>query len=564
MKRFLSIFITILGLQLASIAHAEVIRDFAVEAELAADRTLTVTEKITYDFEDEEHHGIIRLIPERYKSDNASYRLRLEVLDADMDGNAVSMKVSREGANTNIRLGDPDVLVSGKHVYTIRYRTERAINDFPGEHERELYWNVTGNEWLIPIDRASFRLVGPAPASQATCFTGRFGSSVQDCTIAQSGIITSIQSDRALDSGEGLTVALRFPEEAIAPLTIWDRLRMLLADNIWLALPILVFIIMYAIWHVRGRDPKGRGTVIAQYEEPRGLKPAQMTALQEDHVSHQAVSATILDLARRGFIKIHWSGDAGATGWFKAKPSFTLNKTKPADESLLPFERQIHDGLFGIGDSIDVSARNEGFWKAIQQARNEIFSDLKQRKFIESHPATTRAVWSTLAIGVAVVAYLLSDAIGGLFILSGLISAAIIGGFGWLMPRATFEGAVVREEIEGLKLFLSVTEKDRLAFHNAPEKRPEQFERFLPAALALGVEEQWAGYFQDMQMQPPSYMDGTASNWNALRFAHAMDSFNDESSSHMYQSPSSAGSGGSGFSGGGSGGGFGGGGGGSW
>jgi uncharacterized membrane protein len=136
-----------------------------------------------------------------------------------------------------------------------------------------------------------------------------------------------------------------------------------------------------------------------------------------------------------------------------------------------------------------------------------------------------------------------------------------------LMPQKTLKGVATKEYILGLKKYLSVAEKDRLKFHNAPDKNPQRFEKLLPYAMVLGVEKEWAEQFKDIYKQNPNwYEDRTGSPvaFNSLIFVNSLNSFSSEANSSLYSNPSSGASGGSGFSGGGSGGGFGGGGGGSW
>lgn len=564
MQRLTCFIMIFLGLGFATAARAESIKSFDVTAELTSNRKLIVTENIRYDFEALQKHGIYRVIPEKYARLGAAYRLHLNILEAKVDGQPVAMEISRWGADVKIRLGAEDVTLTGEHLYTLRYETERALNDFPDEAETELYWNITGNGWEVPIEAASFRLVGPSIPTKTICYAGPSGSAIKDCTFKTQGSTVTSMTTRTMYPGDGLTVAVRFSLRDIAPLTFKQIAWNFLTDNLWLGLPFLALIIMYGIWNLKGRDPRGRGTVVAQYEEPRGLRPAELAAMQEEHVSSRAITATLLDLARRGFLKIRWEGDPADTGWFKAKPKFTLIKIEDVKGDLLPFESELYQALFEDSDEVKAEEHNAGFWKGIQAARDLIFQNLKSKKYYANSPARTRAIWLGLAVVVALASFFMIVFYGVLFAASGLASAAIVAIFGWVMPRVTREGAVIREEIEGFKLFLSVTEKDRLAFHNAPAKRPDQFERFLPAAIAFGVEKQWAENFKDLQMQPPSYMEGSNTAWNSLAFAHAIDAWHNQSSSHMYQAPSSAGSGGSGFSGGSSGGGFGGGGGGSW
>jgi uncharacterized membrane protein len=145
-----------------------------------------------------------------------------------------------------------------------------------------------------------------------------------------------------------------------------------------------------------------------------------------------------------------------------------------------------------------------------------------------------------------------------------VVSGLIIAGFGFLMPNRTIKGVETRALILGLKEYLNTAEKDRLEFHNAPEKKPEVFEKLLPFAIALKVDKAWAKQFENIYKTNPSwYSDSSGHAFNAYFLSSSLGDFSSSLNSAVASTTASASSGGSGFSGGG-GGGFGGGGGGSW
>ena len=143
------------------------------------------------------------------------------------------------------------------------------------------------------------------------------------------------------------------------------------------------------------------------------------------------------------------------------------------------------------------------------------------------------------------------------------------------MPAKTRQGVLAYEHILGLKMYLSVAEKDRLDFHNSPKnltptvknmptKTAAHFENLLPYAMALGVHKEWSEQFKDIYQQSTNwYSDGTGSHFTSIALANNLIDFSASANTAIASTPSSASGGGSGFSGGG-GGGFGGGGGGSW
>jgi uncharacterized membrane protein len=111
--------------------------------------------------------------------------------------------------------------------------------------------------------------------------------------------------------------------------------------------------------------------------------------------------------------------------------------------------------------------------------------------------------------------------------------------------------------MQGFKLFLSVTEKERYSFFNAPEKSPELFMKFLPYAIAFNVEKEWAEVFKDLTIPSPSWYDGGGVNtFSAVALSSDISAF----STTFATSSGVQGSSGGGSSGGGAGGG----GGGSW
>lgn len=570
MKRlFLALILTSgICLLTSGIVHAqtgEAIRRFDVRAELRSDRTLKITETIEYDFGRNQRQGIYRVIPVEYTRTGAAYKLRLEVEPSTLDGGPVEQLVTREGRNVRIRLGTPGEYLSGRRTYTITYATNRAINDFLEEAERELYWNVTGDGWQVPIEEVSFTISGPAEATRTICFTGRFGSTERDCAMSSDGETATFKTTRRLDPGEGFTVAIRYPAASMIDRPWWQVLLDLVIDNIWLLTPVLVFLVMFGIWRAFGKEPTGRGTVIAQYEEPHGLPPAMLAALLEQQVSPRAITATLLDLARRGYLKVQVVGDPASKGWFSKKATYHFVKLKEPRTGLLQFEQTLFDGLFEDGDDVSLEDKKDGsFVKSIQAARHEVFQYLKGQGYFAKNPEAIRGTWITVGAIVGIGGTWLAVVFGPLFIFTSILSGLIIIVFGWVMPQKTKKGSVLAEEAEGFKLFLSVTERDRLDFTDAPERNPEQFARFLPAAVAFGVEEKWGKQFKDMMVKPPSYIEGSTAGWTAAQYVTLVDSMHGASASGMYRSPSSGGSGGSGFSGGGSGGGMGGGGGGSW
>jgi len=376
-----------------------------------------------------------------------------------------------------------------------------------------------------------------------------------------------------MDSGQGLTIVSGWPKGITPELTLFQKILDIVRDNWTLFAPIVIFVLMYRLWSKRGRDPKGRGTIIAQYESPDGLAPAEIGTMVDGSADNEDVSSTIIDLAVHRFLKIKRTEEKGFLGTTSTEYTFTKLKD---DEPERDFEKEVMKGIFGPvkADANGASSEKEKklselknkFFKTLTIVRDQLYKGVVEKGYYVSNPISTRVGW------------LIGGIIGGVFLtvifgsfqgawgtFSGIVSGIIMLIFGWLMPAVTKKGAELKENILGFKDFLAVTETDRLKFHNAPEKTPESFEKFLPYAIVLGVENEWAKQFEGIYKQQPDwYEDSSGRMFNAMILSSMVSDFNSSAMTTMTSQPSSAVGGGSGFSGGGGGGGFGGGGGGSW
>lgn len=552
----------------ASALAAETIHDFAVTATVSPNRTTTFVEAVTYDFGYNERHGIYRIIPVTYSRNGGTYRLRLDVQNVTRDDQSEEYVESTESGRLKIKIGSADKTISGAHAYEIAYQTDRAINFFP-DHD-ELYWNVTGNEWEAPIEKASFLLRLPEGVSfssvSSTCFTGPFGSTESSCAITQgkSGELR-VTSLRVLEYGEGMTVVVGFPKGIIIAPTAADSLWQILRDNGVLFFPLAAFIIMFMMWWQRGRDPE-LGTVIPEFEAPEKLSPALTGAIMTNgDVPSHTITATIIDLARRGYLKIRFEEKKGILG-FGSSQTYTFVKQKEIDDKTTEYEQALFSGLFSDGEQ-EVAVedlKDKKFYLDVATFRKHVQAEVDRKHVFVANPTAVRGAYITVGVFLTWGMFFFFGS-SGLGVLSALLSGFFIIIFGIFMPKRTARGVKLLAGIKGFKWFLSVTEKDRLDFHNAPERTPEQFMALLPYAIAFEVEQKWAAQFASLDLPAPAWAEGSGmSHFNAMYLVSSLDSMHSAAASSGYAAPSSAGSGGSGFSGGGSGGGFGGGGGGSW
>ncbi len=300
-----------------------------------------------------------------------------------------------------------------------------------------------------------------------------------------------------------------------------------------------------------------------EFVPPEGLRPGQVGTLVDFRANPLDVTATIVDLAVRGYLSIEESGQ----NWRGRTDDWTLTRLKKPDD-LLPYERALVGGLFGNdGGSVTLSSLRNHFASKMAKVQTALVDDAIDRGWFNGRPGVVRGVW--LAVGIVVLAAGIAGTIG----LAAATHAAIIGvpfivaglvltfAYPW-MPRRTAKGYATLRHVDGFRRFIDESEKERARF----AERAHLFSEYLPYAVVFGATEQWARAFEGLAAD-----DVVASGWyrgsgpfEAVMFSHAIDSFTVATAGTLTSTPAST-SGSSGFSGGGfSGGGGGGGGGGSW
>ncbi len=546
------------------IVKAEQIDNFDTDIVINPDSSLRITETIEYDFGGLQKHGIYRDIIYKYRRDGSNFKIRInDIKVTDQSGKSYKFKVSHQDIYTRIKIGSADSYVSGKKVYKISYTVRRAINYF--ETHDELYWNVTGNGWQVPILASSAIVHLPDKFStdevSLSCFSGSSGST-RKCTsynfeVNNSGLGSAVIFDQAiLGSFEGLTVVVGLQTGALEKISIFENVWLFLQDNYFLFLPFFVFFGMLYLWWTRGRDPEGRGTIITQFDAPDNLSPFEMGTIIDERAGNRDLSAQLIYLATLGYLDITK---------VEKKKDYILLKKKDLPESAKEFDKELFQELFSDGKSeVQLSDLKYKFVETANKIKELVYEDLTKNKYFVGNPNKIRNEHLIVAFIFGMMFVALSRKFNDILMAIGLGgSCAIIALFGFIMPQKTKKGVLAREHILGLKSYLNVAEKDRINFHNAPTKEPKLFESLLPFAMVLGVEKAWAKQFEGIYNQEPSWYHGDGGSFSALALSRSLRSFKSSTTTNL-TTAKSGGSGGSGFGGGSSGGGFGGGGGGSW
>jgi uncharacterized membrane protein YgcG len=541
------------------------IERFAADIAVGRDGVVDVGETITARFTGS-WNGIYRTVPVDYRSPQGfNWTLDLELVGASLEGRAVEVERERVRHFVKYKIWIPGARDTTRTV-VLRYRARNGLRFF--EDHDELYWNVTGDEWDVPIGAASARITLPPGGTgiRATAFNGVYGATAQDAEVAVEGNTVRVDLPGPLGFHEGLTAVVGWDKGLVAEPTAADRARRFLASNWPLAIPIPVFLVMLALWRRVGRDPR-RLPVAVRYEPPDALTPAEAGTLMDYSADMRDITATLVDLAVRGHLRIEEREESALLGLISRREYLFHRLTPPADAPPLgSHESRMLAGLFeGEAATVKLSDLDDEFYRHLPGIRSAIFERLVGRGLYRSRPDTVKGRWTMGAVALGALIFGLGSAMGARFELgtlpfavAALASGLVVAGFGRIMPARTPQGARTLERVLGFEEFLRRVDAERL---ERVVKTPEMFERFLPFAMAFGVERKWARAFQGIYREPPTWYVGSGTGpFDLNGFSSRLGTLSSRAESAMTSSPRS--SGGSGFSGGSSGGGSGGGGGG--
>ncbi|MGA8879022.1 MAG: DUF2207 domain-containing protein [Candidatus Korobacteraceae bacterium] len=561
----------ILLLTLPAFAREWRITNFASSMEVAPDGTMTVRENLEVSFQGE-FHGIYRDIPIQYPGPHGSnYTLFLTVTGVtDGQGRNLKYDSSVQGDFRHLKIYIPNAVNTTK-VVDISYTVKNAVRWFD-DHD-ELYWNVTGNDWPVPIDSAMAIILFPPNAAnnlRGQAFTGVYGSEGRDATVSVNGNVVKVSTNNALDMREGLTADVYITKGILTQPSQLTFALWFIRSNVIVLLPLWAFVVMFFFWWTKGRDPKPDISVAPMYDPPKDMTPAEVGTLTNDSVHPRDITSTLVDLAVKGYLKIE---EVESKMLLFSHRDYIFHSLKPQGSwsSLEAHERVMLNHMFPAdATQIRMSELRNQFYVAIPTIKEDILAELRGKGMYSVDPDSAHAY---VFIGVLLTAvpfvllqlFKIADVLAsvGMVILAGLISLIIVFLFARIMPAKSLKGVRTKVEILGLQEFINRVDADRLR-----RMPPDTFEKILPYAMVLGIENRWAKAFQGIVQNPPAWYVGPTPyvGFNPIFFAASMHSMATDAHQAFVAAPraSSSGSGWGGGGGGFSGGGFGGGGGGAF
>ena len=584
---------------------------YDVSAVLGADGRMNVVIDFDFDFGDDPGHGpYLTLVTRQGVDDQTDREFRYSGIDASSSTGAPAQVNREDGSNAIVlRIGDPDVDdVSGVQTYQVRYTVDGFVNPANAQHSGdELYWNVIGSGWEIPIGRVTVSITGPATPDGEVCFVGEYGSTTQ-CDSASSSGDTSTFRQQLVPVGSQLTTTVGWPAgtfPGVEPFLV-DKPDPLAAVRPFtpaggLGLAIAAVGSALVVRRVRrtGRDqaylgltpglrPAGgqyatgfrdkRAPVAVQFTPPEGVRPGELGTLVDEKADPVDVTATLVDLAVRGYLHISEVPRSNP----KKKPNdWTLTRLKADESQLLPFEQTLLREIFSGRNEVRLKDLRTTFAASMKKVQDGLYDHVTRVGWFRSNPKNVRATWFATGIALVVAAFFI-----GFFSLAAGSTLPWLAGLLWVpiglgivgvvamacanaAPARTGDGTAVLAQSLGFRQYLATAEANQLRF----EEGEDIFSRYLPYAIVFGLTERWARVFgelaaQGRAVQQPGwysgYYDPVPGLFWGTAFASSMDRF-ESIATESLSAPTPGSSGGSGFSGGGfSGGGVGGGGGGGW
>lgn len=564
---------------IASSANAQThdirVRDYGALLTVHTDGTVDVVEQLTIHFTGE-WHGFDRDLSLRHKTAQGR-QVKLDVEDGaitDFAGNplVVEHQARDAGWTRRYHIYIPDA-VDADQTIVIQYRVKNAIRFFFKSSEvgelDELYWNVTGNEWTMFIDSVHARVALPddVQPTKVAVYTGPEASRASDGDIERDGNEVAFTARHHLPPYAGMTIAVGWPGGHIAgrPSQAHDEVMQMVGFTP-LLIPLLVFWFAYSAWRARGRDPKEQ-TYPVRYEPITGASPAELGTLIDNRADVDDITATLVDLAVRGFVRFEEVTEPPVLGLTGTDYIIHILGDRSLWKALKPHEQLYLEELAKLApigeSSVRVSDLHGRFYKVLPKITDAVYDSLVEKGYYRESPDKVRSKWVnaayyTMTAGVFISLFAVTSMWTPTTPLS-LIAATILSTitlfvFAAIMPARTDAGARAREATLGFKEFLARVEEER---YKKLVTSPEQVERFLPYAMAFGVAGTWAGAFKDIYLDHPTWHVSRSGQLNVSSFSQSISAMSSTMSSTMSSSmsSSSSGSGGGGSSGGGSGGG---------
>jgi hypothetical protein len=387
-------------------------------------------------------------------------------------------------------------------TFTFHYLARSAVSY--GDADDALEWHVIDAETPVAIGtvKATVQLPGSVPSTDLLHRVD-VGYLVQAEAFSP-GPSTMVFQASDVPAYTRFWTKTGFPKGVVKDVVTARDVLGFIVPKLGFALPIVTFLVSLLIWIRRGRDQPAQ--VYAKYvdEPPSDLSPGLVGALVDEKVDTKEVLATVVDLARRGYLEMTDNDAEGASG----KVATTFTRLRALDD-LQGFEKLVAESLFDGShpDQVTTSQLRNHFYTHVPSIVNQVYEDVTSAGLFHKNPKKQRAAWKGygfvfIIAGVAVAFILSWSGVGGWgWVVAGAIfSALVLWIFAPRMPGRTTKGSQEQKRWEAFRNYL----KDLTRFQDM-EAAKEKYESCLPYAVALGVEKQWTRRFEEITVSSPDW-----------------------------------------------------------
>ncbi|HEY4268749.1 MAG TPA: DUF2207 domain-containing protein [Galbitalea sp.] len=593
----------------SSPGDTEHIDSFDVHYTIEQSGLVHAVETVHYDFADEPaKHGIFRYLYSRFPAPEGKDRVyEYTNIHVSSPTGASALFSTAKQASVEIKVGNENATLNGKQTYVISYDIRGALNaskQDDGTTLDEFYWNVTGYDWPVTMNKVAVTLSSPTAVSRVACYQGPPTSTEPCPTEGAIGASSAFFRTSNITTGQGLTIDAGWPAgtfaqtdpiiethlPADAPLVVSGSNDG--PDPFWtpwnwgggLLLLVLIPVGYLLLIVARRRDAEFTGetpgtipsdqanapvgvaplheTIVAQYQPPAGFPVGAANLLLYKQRKNVDITATLVDLAVRHHLRIEESG--GATGGKRTSKDYTLVATpelvKATEPALLAHEQLLLDKIFAGGRaSVTLTELNNTFSANFASVKSALESFVDSGKFFRDKVSRTHP-FIALAIAASVLVFF-----GMVFVEKAWVFIPIGAFIGSILALAEGSRAIRRSalghaiylQLAGFHVYIATAEVNQIKF----EENIDVFSRYLPWAIAFGQTKRWAKVFEKLAEEgtyttTPDWYVGSyigASNLGAIAaissIGAAVSNFTDVATTAMSSSPATVSStGGSGFS----------------
>ncbi len=506
---FKKIFLVAFLLAQCTINYSTHIELLYSDIQILASGKIIVQSDITYVETEKNKHGIWHTLPVRYSGFLwTNYTTPFQIQSILRDNQPVSYTSHIQDGRINLRIGSPDNYIKpGTYHYHIAYTTSRQIQFY--ETYEEFAWNILGNESPVPVKKCIAIIHLPSTIDSASLrssvFTGSYGSKNSNATITQRNSTTlQVETTAPLYSYQGLTTYISWATGGVTRPSKYQEMYQFVTDNPGLLVFFIGFIGLFLFWRRQKKaiqDYEKKNTIIPRFYPPEGLSPILCGYIKQRMVTPAHIAAEIVHVAIQGFLSIKKD----------KKDEYLLLKNKEAStQPQEKLDQMVMEQLFKNDNVIAIkkpNARNPNI--PLLALLNQLQKAVNQTSIV--HALT----WHTsfllpLLLGILLNLGIVSVLDGYLSPLTAIPSVIFFIRVLFYLPGYTPEGRKLRDEIDGFALYLKTAEIDRWrVIGTPPERTPELFEKYLPYAMVLGLEEAWTKqftpYFEQWEREGRAY-----------------------------------------------------------